>query len=205
MQRGFITIFFLGIIVICLGIMSLVYLLSQNLVSSSQVPPPTPIPTGCYYQKVTCVKAPCDPILVCPAVQSDQLNSLKDWQVYRDDKVGFLFKYPADWDNASPQGDARVLVMSKHVESPLALGNDGLWIDLLETDSQGKQSKGTVQIEKELQDELVSGTEQSYHYKYSLMTSEHVYILYCFSLKKETLLANEKICDQIAGSFKLIE
>lgn len=27
-------------------------------------------PTGCYYKKVQCVKAPCEPILVCPTVES---------------------------------------------------------------------------------------------------------------------------------------
>lgn len=30
-------------------------------------PPPRPAPpTGCYYQQVQCIRAPCDPVLVCP-------------------------------------------------------------------------------------------------------------------------------------------
>lgn len=29
-------------------------------------PTPTPIPPGCYYRQVTCIQAPCNPILVCP-------------------------------------------------------------------------------------------------------------------------------------------
>jgi hypothetical protein len=28
-------------------------------------PSPTPLPSGCYYQRVQCVRAPCEPVLIC--------------------------------------------------------------------------------------------------------------------------------------------
>jgi eight-cysteine-cluster-containing protein len=33
--------------------------------SPTPIPYSTPLPTGCVYQQVQCIKAPCDPILVC--------------------------------------------------------------------------------------------------------------------------------------------
>ena len=38
----------------------------QDICAQHRLCPITPTPTGCYYQQVQCVKAPCDPILVCP-------------------------------------------------------------------------------------------------------------------------------------------
>ncbi len=28
-------------------------------------PTPTPVPQGCYYQQIQCVRAPCNPVLIC--------------------------------------------------------------------------------------------------------------------------------------------
>ena len=36
-------------------------------VCPSPKPSSTPLPSGCYYQEVQCIQAPCEPILVCPS------------------------------------------------------------------------------------------------------------------------------------------
>lgn len=32
-------------------------------------PTKSPVPSGCYYQEVQCIQAPCNPVLVCPSGQ----------------------------------------------------------------------------------------------------------------------------------------
>ncbi len=34
--------------------------------SSSVKPSDSPVPSGCYYKRVTCIKEPCAPVLICP-------------------------------------------------------------------------------------------------------------------------------------------
>ena len=45
-----------------------------RLIGTKPKPTPTPL-KGCYYQKVECVKEPCDPILVCPTTKTTPLPS----------------------------------------------------------------------------------------------------------------------------------
>jgi len=57
-QKGFAPIIFLvGILVVGLSVVGVWYL---KIIQIPNLPPP-----GCYYQKVQCIKAPCNPILVC--------------------------------------------------------------------------------------------------------------------------------------------
>jgi hypothetical protein len=42
-------------------------------VMPSGKPSPSPIPSGCYYQQVKCVRAPCNPILVCAPAPSPRI------------------------------------------------------------------------------------------------------------------------------------
>jgi hypothetical protein len=39
---------------------------APTCIEASPIPSPSP-PTGCFYQEVQCIQAPCDPVLVCPS------------------------------------------------------------------------------------------------------------------------------------------
>lgn len=48
---------------------------------------PTQIPTNCHYQEVQCIKAPCDPVLVCDTEPSTSANPVPP-QPPSDCKIG---------------------------------------------------------------------------------------------------------------------
>ncbi len=52
----------------------------------------------CVLQQVQCIRAPCPPILVCPAPETTLLNG---WTSYSSDAGNFSLSIPADWDVTS--------------------------------------------------------------------------------------------------------
>lgn len=78
---------------------SVVIVISTSFLLFSRNPQPTSDnqQPGCYYQQVQCIRAPCDPILVCPTAIPEQTST--KWETYQ--SKSFQFNFPSDW-NASP-------------------------------------------------------------------------------------------------------
>lgn len=99
MQKGFAPI----LIVITLAVISVTGLTTAWYTKTIQIP--NFPPPGCSYQEVQCIKAPCNPVLVCttPSSTPIMIEETDNWKTYTSEKLGdvsfnpFSIKYPSQW------------------------------------------------------------------------------------------------------------
>ncbi|MBI2268017.1 MAG: hypothetical protein HYU80_01055 [Candidatus Blackburnbacteria bacterium] len=104
-QKGFASILILLVVVILAVVVYVavpkpggIEYIKKQLTWPRPTPTPTP-PPGCSYQEVQCVKAPCDPVLLCtdylrPTATTDETAG---WKTYTNPKYLYEFKYPQTW------------------------------------------------------------------------------------------------------------
>ena len=86
-------------VVVVIAVSVIIFLRPYKPTINNQQPP-----AGCYYQQVQCIRAPCDPILVCststPQITPTPTPSF--WRDYFDPKLGLFLKYPSNTTIFSP-------------------------------------------------------------------------------------------------------
>lgn len=90
----------------------------------------TPLPEGCYYQEVQCIKAPCDPVLVCPNEKPEPtptVGETANWKIYANFEYKLSLRYPESYsleENIPPNNEWIQLIFNKSQENEFNIKAD---------------------------------------------------------------------------------
>lgn len=138
-------------------------------------------------------------------------ESTTDWQIYKNDKLGFEFSYPSIWfklDSADSSGN--IYFSTSNIASPMEMNSTDIWLSI---SNKVQPTKATLlnKVTKTVQDNQVTiltygspkiPTESGSNISYQISNKNLFIELNYFSFNQNTLKDNTAIFNQILSTFK---